>query len=407
MSRYTFPRDFLWGTATAGHQIEGDNKNSDWWLWENRDRTKDSGLFDHSKDKWPLEPSNKACDSYNRYEEDLDLAVQLNNNAIRFGVEWARLEPAPGKFEQKEFEHYKKVMQAAKDRGLKTFVTLHHFTSPVWLYNRGGWLNRGVPKLFARYAQKCAEEFGDLIDVYLTINEPQIYAAMSYLAGRWPPQCTNPLKAQLVQLNMMRAHNKAYKAIKEIDSYIVGIVKNISWYKVPPGSVNPADLALAGLLRFLNSGYFLGPVKKNLDVLGLNYYFTSHVRNLNPRNNPNDRVSDLGWWLEPSGLHNILIRLKRYHLPIYITENGLADAEDKYRSQYIKEILQQCALALEKGAPLRGYFHWSLLDNYEWHHGYWPRFGLVEIDHENNLQRKPRPSFHEYAKICKSGTISV
>jgi len=406
MSSYTFPKDFLWGTATSAYQIEGNNLNSDWWLWEHRNRGKEQGALSFGKAQWPLEPSLEACDSYHRYEEDFDLAVQLNNNAIRFGVEWARIEPAPGMFDQKELNHYKKMIKAAKDRGLKTFVTLHHFTNPVWLYNRGGWVSMRTPKLFARYAKKCAEEFGDLVDVYLTINEPQVYSVMSFLLGKWPPQSRDPFKVNVVQINMIRAHNLAYKAIKSAGDHKVGIVKNISWYQRSPDNKNPLDAIFSKLLRYLNNDYFLRPIRKNLDVLGLNYYFTNYVKYFSPRANPNDRVSDMGWWLEASGLKKVLLSLKKYHLPIYITENGLADAQDKYRTKYMEEILGQCAEALEEGVPLRGYFHWSLLDNFEWHEGFWPRFGLVEIDRENNLQRRPRQSFYAYAKICKSGTIN-
>ena len=406
MHRYTFPKDFLWGTATSAHQIEGNNKNSDWWIWEHRNRLKDSNNLFINRSMWPLEPSLEACGSYHRFEEDFDLAAELNNNAIRFGVEWARIEPAPGMFDEKEIRHYKKVLKAAKDRGLKTFVTLHHFTSPVWLTNRGGWMSLKTPKLFARYAGKCAEEFGDLVDVYLTINEPQVYAMVSFLAGKWPPQSTNPVKADVIQINMIRAHNQAYKAIKKVGNYTVGIVKHVAWYEKSPESASPLDTALAALLRFLNTDYFLRPIKKNLDVLGLNFYFSNYVKYFNPRYNPDDKFSDTGWWLGTFGLKKVLLSLKKYKLPIYITESGLADAQDRHRAKYIKDILWQCAEALEEGAPLRGYFHWSLLDNYEWADGFWPRFGLVEIDRENNLQRKPRPSFYKYAKICKSGTIS-
>ena len=407
MKTFQFPKDFLWGTATAGHQIEGNNENSDWWVWENRNKNNDPFLvkrLDHSK--WPLEPSLDACDSYHRYEEDLNLAVELNSNAIRLGVEWARLESKEGEFNQAEFEHYKNMLKTAKDKGLKTFVTLHHFTSPAWLAKKGGWLSYKTPKHFARYAKKCAEEFGDLVDIYLTINEPQVYAMMSYLGGNWPPQNTNPIKADWAQGIMIRSHNKAYKAIKGVGNYQVGLVKNIPWYERSPESKNPLDSLLVKIMNYLSNDYYLKPIRNHLDLLGLNFYFTNHVKNLNPRNNPNDEVSDMGWWLETSGIQKVLLSLNKYNLPIYITENGLADAHDANRTEYIKDILWQCAEAIKKDVPLKGYFHWSLIDNYEWHEGYWPRFGLVEIDRENNLQRKPRPSFYQYAKICKSGTIS-
>jgi len=406
MDTFKFPKDFLWGTSTAGHQIEGNNKNSDWWAWEHRDKSKDCLLVKKlGMSKLPLEPSLDAADSYHRYEEDFDLAVKLNNNAIRFGIEWSRLEPKPGEFDQKEFEHYKKVMKAARDRGLKTFVTLHHFTSPNWLAKKGGWVPFKSIKYFARYAKKCAEEFGDLIDVYLTINEPQVYATGSYLVGRWPPQKFAPVRTVVVMGNMLRAHKKAYKAIKSVGNYQVGLVKNIAWFERHPDSKNPLGLVLAALLRYLSSDYFLQPIKKHLDLIGLNYYFTNYVNDLNIKSNPNTECSDLGWWLETSGLRNILIDLKKYKLPIYITENGLADCYDSQRTWYIHQAISRCAEALEHNVPLKGYFHWTLIDNYEWAEGYHARFGLVEIDRENNLQRKPRPSFYEYSKICENGTI--
>jgi len=406
MDEFTFPKDFLWGTATSGHQIEGDNKNSDWWAWEHRDHSKDSWFVKATgNSKWPLEPSLKACDSYHRYEEDFDLAKKLNNNAIRFGVEWARLEPKQGEFDQNEFEHYKKMMQAAKNKGLETFVTLHHFTSPNWFAKKGGWVACRSAKLFERYAKKCAEEFGDLVDIYLTINEPQVYSTVSYLAGRWPPQKFAPIRTVVVMGNMLRAHKKAYKAIKSVGDYKVGIVKNIAWFERRPNSKNPFGLLLAWILRYLSNDYFLKPIRKHTDLIGLNYYFTNYVHNLNIKSNPNTECSDLGWWLETSGLKKILLDLKKYNLPIYITENGLADCYDSQRTWYIYQALWKCAEAIKEGVNLKGYFHWSLIDNYEWAEGYHARFGLVEIDHENNLQRKPRPSFYEYAKICENGTI--
>lgn len=404
MEKSDFPKDFLWGTSTAGHQIEGNNKNSDWWHWENRDRAEDKKNFIVDTKKWPLEPSGKTADSYKRYAEDFDLAKKLNNNAVRIGVEWARLEPTKGKFSRKEFNHYIKVLEAAKKRGLKTFVTLHHFTSPQWIAELGGWTNTRTAYLFARYARRCAEEFGDLVDVYLTINEPQVYSAVSYLVGRWPPQKTNPFDVLLCQFTMMRAHRKAYDAIKEVGDYPVGIVKNIMFNRPHPKSLNPFDYIIAEIVNHLNSGFFLMPIRNHLDLIGLNHYFTNTFKNF-MLTNENTKVSDLGWWLEPSGIKSILLRLKKYKVPVYITENGLADSEDKHRSWYLKEILKSCKEAMTEGADLKGYFHWSLIDNYEWAEGFWPRFGLVEIDYKNGQKRIPRESFYEYAKICKSGRI--
>jgi beta-glucosidase len=392
---YTFPKNFLWGTATAAHQIEGNNKNSDWWEWEQNKPP---------ERKWPLEPSLDGCDSYNRYEEDFDLCKQMNNNAVRFSIEWARIEPEEGKFDQKEIEHYKKVLQAAKDRGLKTLVTLHHFTNPNWLTKFGGWVHPKTSKLFARYAKKCAEEFGEYVDLFTTFNEPQVYAGMSYVKGIWPPARHNPFKVVLVQINMIRAHNKAYKKMREVTKIPIGLVKHIVCPECTDESIL-LDRIVARVVLFLGADFFLIGTKKYLDFIGLNFYFTFRLIKCRIRN-LDDRVSDLGWWIYAPGIEKVLVFLKKYNLPIYITENGLADAKDKYRPEFIRDHLIACAKAIDQGVDLKGYFHWSLLDNYEWAEGYWPRFGLVEIDRENNLERKPRKSFHYYSEICKNYKVS-
>lgn len=413
MQTFKFPADFIWGTATSAHQTEGNNTFSDWWHWEHRDRSQDKKppqflkrLIKRLEDpsKYPLEPSLDACDSYNRYEEDLDLCKKLYNNAVRLGIEWARIEPEKGKFDADAIAHYKKVLESAKTRGLKTFVTLHHFTNPKWVADLGGWTNHNISTLFANYTKKCAEEFGNLIDVYLTINEPQVYSLQTFLFAKWPPQKANPLKVLQVQFNFIRAHKKAYKIIKATGNYQVGIVKNIMFIRTKEEKPNLTDLLTVKFLTYLNSNFFLNKIKNSLDLIGLNYYFTDNIKNMK-LNNTNDKVSDLGWWLETNCIKNLLLETSKYKLPIFITENGLADANDTNRTWYIKEILKSCEQAINEGGNLKGYFHWSLIDNYEWHEGFWPRFGLVEIDRNDNLKRIPRPSFYEYSKICESGTI--
>ena len=230
-------------------------------------------------------------------------------------------------------------------------------------------------------------------------------AMQGYLLGIWPPNKTNPLLAYWIQPIMIRAHRYAYSSIKSVNkSYKVGIVKQIVWDETFSHKMHFLDQLYTKFLYFLRTDFFLGPIKNHLDLIGVNYYFTNRIRNLYAQN-PDDKTSDLGWWLYPPGLEKVLLSLKKYNLPIYITENGLADAKDKKRVWFLKECLKQCAKAIEKGVDLRGYFHWSLLDNYEWHHGFWPRFGLVEVDRENNLARKMRKSAEVYAKICKENEI--
>lgn len=389
-----FPQDFIWGTATSAHQIEGNNKNSDWWEWETSKKV---------DQKYPLEASGVACDSYNRYEEDFDLCVELGNNAIRISIEWARIEPEEGVFSTEELSHYRDVLKAAKKRGLKTFVTLHHFTNPIWFSKKGGWESVRAPFLFARYSKKCAETLGDLVDVFFTINEPQVLALMAFTLGKWPPKKKNPISSLLVQINMILAHNKSYRAIKSVKNYSVGIVKNIVWYDTYERSW-PWDKLMAKILFLLNSDLFLKPLIRNCDVLGINYYFTNKIKNFRFQNPPG-LVSNLNWWINPEGLKKVLLHLRKYKKPIYVTENGLADSEDKLRKTFIKSMLIACVEAMEEGAQLEGYFHWSLIDNFEWHEGFWPRFGLVAIRRNENLKRVPRKSFYYYQQICNNNSI--
>jgi len=245
-----------------------------------------------------------------------------------------------------------------------------------------------------------------MVDALITINEPQVYALFAYMAGIWYPNKRNPLLALLVQINMIRAHRRAYRTIKEITSVPVGMAKNIVWYETDPYRSNPIDRLAVRVLNFLNDDFYLRPVIKHLDFLGFNYYFTYRIRHLRI-DNPTDYVTDLGWWINPGGLGEILSRLKKYRIPIYITENGLPDAEDKHRQRFIRDMVIGCGMALLNGVDVRGYFHWSLIDNYEWHYGFVPRFGLVKIDREHNLERKPRRSFYYYAKICQDNRIEV
>jgi len=396
-----FPKDFLWGTATSAHQTEGNNKNCDWWEWEQR---KD---YKRSNYKYPLEPSLIACDSYNRYEEDFGLCASMGNNAIRFSIEWARIEPKEGVFDQKEVEHYKKVLISAKKRGLKTFITLHHFTTPVWVAKKKGWASPTVIKYFARYAKKCAEEFGDLVDVFLTINEPQVYIYKSYTDGTWTPAKKNLILGAIVQINMIMAHRKAYNAIKAVNKdYKVGIVKNIVWHETLNNMflLKYIDILAVKIMYWFTAYFMLDLLKDKLDLIGVNYYFTNRISNLK-KSNANDVVSDLGWWIYPKGLENVLLSLKRYDLPIYVTENGIADKNDKLRKKFIHDMLTSCYFAIQKGVNLKGYFYWSLIDNYEWHEGYWPKFGIIEIDRKDNLKRIPRSSAKYYARICKSNGL--
>jgi len=392
--KYKFPKDFLWGVATSGYQTEGNGANTDWWYQETHKK---------ATDKYPEEPSGVANDFWNRYEEDIDLVTELNCNSYRMSVEWSRIEPREGQFDEEAIFHYKKILQYAKSKNLKIFLTIHHFTIPLWFMEKGGFENFLASKYFSRYAFTVVQEFKDYADFFITINEIEVLTLMGYMRGSWAPMKKNSLLAIWVHINLLRCHNQAYIKIKKSFSVKVGLVKNIVWYEGKGDSI--LDKINARLAFYVNNHLSMMAVAKNLDFIGLNYYFSNLIKNFIVCN-PCDPESDLGWWISFDGLRNTLVSLRRYNKDIYITENGLADANDEKRKWFIKNMLISAHEALDANeVNLKGYFHWTLTDNFEWHHGYWPQFGLVKIDRKNNLQRIKRPSFDYYKMICKTGIV--
>ena len=373
-----FPKGFYWGTGTSAYQVEGGIKN-DW--------SEKGGKYD----------AGRACDHYNRFEQDFDLARGMNNNAHRFSISWARIEPKEGRFNQKEIEHYRKVILALRKRNLEPFITLWHFFLPAWFIEKGHWLNKDAPKYFERFVEKIVGEYKDLVKFWIVLNEPNVYASHSFLKGDWPPRAKSFFKTQQVLKNLIISHKKSYQIIHKIcPNSQVGIAKNNSHYK--------------GLLKFFPDYYwnhqFLTAIKDYQDFIGLNYYKSYSLLSLFPSPIRKKEVSDLGWGISPRGIYRVLINLKRYNRPIYITENGLADAKDEKRAEFIINHLRWIHKAIEGGIDVRGYFHWSLLDNFELHRGFGPRFGLIEIDYKT-LRRIPRPSSKIYGNICKENVIKT
>ena len=362
-----FPKNFYWGTATSAYQVEGGIKND----WSAVGGKYDAGI---------------ACDHYNRFEQDFDLAKKMNNNAHRFSIEWARIEPEQGKFNQKEIEHYRKVVKALKNRGLEPFVTLYHWTLPVWFAKKGGWLNKKAPEYFARYTEFVVKNLSE-VRFWITINEPDIYVSYGFLAGKFPPFKKNWFKTQKVLAQLVQAHKNSYQIIHKISpNGQAGIAKN--------------SIFFSGLLSFINHRrnlYFLDKIKNHQDFIGVNYYIRQSLSGMLKFRHM--EVSDLGWEIYPKGIYYVLKDLKKHNKPIYITENGLADAKNTKRAKFITDHLKWIHKAIKEGINVRGYFHWSLMDNFEWDKGFKPRFGLIEIDYKT-LKRKPRPSSKVYAKIC-------
>jgi len=400
MSEIKFPKNFLWGAGTSSHQVEGGNVN-DWSKWEKGNA---EGLAKKSetywqpwqKEKFPemLQSRNyisgRACDHYHRFKEDFDIAKELNHNAHRFSIEWSRIEPKEGFIDEKEIEHYRQVLIALKERNIEPFVTLYHWTLPNWLAEKGGWLNPKTPYYFDRYVKIISENLFDYVNFWITLNEPSLYASNSYLKGNWPPEKKSIFKYFRVVNSLVKAHKLAYRALHLIDLECkVGIAKNNIYFENIP------------FINYFWNKYFLNKIKNEQDFIGLNHYFHQTLFG-----NKNESVSDMGWGIYPEGIYRVLKELKKYNKPIYITENGLADKDDQKREKFIKDYLIWIYKEIEEGVDVRGYLHWSLLDNFEWDKGFWPRFGLVEVDFKT-FERKIRPSAYKYAKICKDNKIDL
>lgn len=370
-----FPKGFLWGSATSSYQVEGGIDNCDW-----------------SKEF----PAGRACDHYHLYEKDFDLVEELNQNVHRFSIEWSRIEPEKGRFDEEEIEHYREVLKSLDRRGIKTMVTLHHFTNPQWVADEGGWKNRKVVDYFVRYSKKMISELDDLVDFWVTINEPFVIASGWHIWANWPPQERNLLSFVRVVLNQIRAHNRIYGETDQM-----GIVKNNSYLE--PLSNSWLDKLTTKIAHYFVNEYFLNRVE--FDFIGLNYYFHARIKFPGKQDNENKVVSDLGWEIYPEGIYHVLKDLDKYGKPIYITENGLADKNDDLRKRFIKNHLLWTHRAIEEGVDVRGYLHWSLMDNFEWAEGFEPRFGLIEIDYET-LERKVRDSARYYSQIAKNNAVA-
>lgn len=392
----TFPDGFLWGTATSAHQVEGNNIHNDWWAWEQ---------------KQPKEArSELACDHCNRFEDDFDLAKSLNHNSHRLSIEWSRIEPVEGQFDETEIEHYKKVLQSLKQKGFTVMLTLHHFTNPTWITDKGGWENRKTPMYFERFVDKIVPELRDWVDLWVTINEPTIYVWHNYHNPKWPFFKKNLWGEVKTYLNLVSAHKRAYKIIHRLTkNKPVGFAHNVQTYQSfhthslrEQLGVIIADWITNYLFLFLTRGYH--------DFLGINYYFHHHLSCDNsffPKEvdiRPFTKsVTDLGWEIYPEGMFSILTDMAD-HLPIYITECGIATSNDDRRIRFLMQYLEEINKAIKAGVNVKGFFYWSLLDNFEWADAFDPKFGLVEVDF-TTLKRTPRPSAFIYADIIKCNGI--
>lgn len=401
-----FPNNFYWGAATSAYQVEGHNLDADWRPWEELAGKENCG---------------PACRHYEFYEKDFDLAKSLNHNAHRLSIEWSRIEPQEGKFSDEALWHYIKVIMALRLRGIEPMVTLHHFTNPQWFAASGGWASPLSVKRFVRYCDFVVRALAAHVDFWFTINEPTVYFSHAYLWGVWPPQEKSFFKARAVHDHLNRAHMEAYRLIHKIykESAMVAPLVSIAQHMqaivaCDQSLKNRLAVALRKQLYNLEILDYLNR-HKTLDFIGVNYYsrHLAHARNwwighllmeTCQHNHHPLKKNSLGWDIYPQGLEDVLLDLKKYNLPVIIAENGICTRDDNERWEYIKNHLKSVHQAMSKGVKVKGYLYWSLMDNFEWAHGFAPRFGLIDIDYKT-YQRTIRPSALKYAQVCKTGQV--
>jgi beta-glucosidase len=401
-----FPRGFLWGAATSAYQVEGNNRNADWWQWE-----KDTGK----------ENSGQACRHYELYAQDFDLARDLHHNAHRLSIEWSRIEPEEGKFSQQELQHYLDVIRALRQRNIEPVVTLHHFTNPAWFSRSTGWEKPRSPSAFLRYCEFVVRALAEHVHYWITINEPTIYLSHAYIMGVWPPQARSIPMAKAVENNLIAAHIRSFRLIHSIyresnlPAPAVGIAQHMQAF-IPCTQAAKNRFAAYLRDRWYNFGIIDSITRhRAADFIGINYYsrqmvdlkkwgLSNFTRDICEKNHHPVRKNSLGWDIYPEGLYELLMKLKKYRLPIIVTENGICTENDDLRWQFIRAHLENIHRALKEGAAVTGYLYWSLMDNFEWDKGFTPRFGLLEIDY-STFARTIRNSAVRFGEVCKTGIL--
>jgi beta-glucosidase len=399
-----FPPGFLWGTASSAYQVEGGIENN-WSRWEKSPKRK-AELNKKGEDEHDF-ICGDACDSYNRYEEDFKLAKKMHNNCIRLGIEWARIQPRSNTWNVYALKHYRKMLETAKEKGFTTFVTLWHWTEPNWFTKKEAWEKEENVKRFLRYVDLAIKELGANIDYWVVLNEPIMNIFGGYLRAYHPPQKRSLKKAEKVFKNLVKAHKESYRLIHDyFPDANVGCANMLNYFE-PADKWNPLERMIAGGANWYWNKRFLNKIKDYQDYVGVNYYFHDRMIWLPPfRLNENKWVNDNGWEIYPEGMYHVLKLAHEYKKPIFITENGLSDKDDKHRVKFIKEHLQYVHKAIEEGIDVQGYMHWSLLDNFEWSYGWKLKFGLHEVDRKT-FKRTARPSALEYGKICKNNEVEI
>ncbi len=421
-----FPKNFVWGVATSAHQFEGGLDDNNWGAWERRGRI-------HSGER-----SGLACDWWRNAERDFDLAREMGLNALRLSVEWSRVEPRENEWNDAALARYREMLEGLVARGITPWVCLHHFTNPAWFELRGGFEDPASPVLFERFARRVVDALGDICRFWVTLNEPNVYAVMGYQLGEFPPGRRGDTRAFVrVTRNLVRAHAHAYRALHAARSgLVVGFTQNFFLFE-PFVARSPLDRIVSHIpdvafnqafVHALQTGQLPFPfsalakplrdVQGTYDFAGYNYYGRFRVtfdaknpseffsRRFVPEDAPQGDTGHHSPYAEcyPHGIAIFARRIAAMGKPIYILENGVPDARDRLRPWLIAHAAREMFDLIAAGVDLRGYFHWSLVDNFEWTEGWQLRFGLIAMD-ERTQQRTLRNSGRLYGAIARKNAL--
>lgn len=411
--KFKLKEGLLLGTATAATQIEGGDENNSWARFAAEGKVKDGTSPVH------------ADDHYVRFKEDIDLMVEMGLQIYRFGIEWSRIEPSRGTYSEEAIAHYREEIEYMKSKGIIPLLTIHHFTNPLWFEDMGAFETKESAEIFLSFVKKVVESFGDLVNEYITINEPNVYATNSLLWGEWPPEKKSISSLIKVFSNMTAAHVKAYDYIHNkrremgYDDTKVSFANHLRMFE-PENPKNPLHRLFSHLSEYLfqdaiTTAMMTGKchfpilrrkgVKKGkyYDFIGINYYSRSTVKGLADGVKENCFKNDLGWEIYHEGLLQLSESLyDKYKAEVYVTENGTCDNSDSFRPRFIYD---QLKLISEQENHITRYYHWSFTDNFEWKEGESARFGIVHVNYETQ-RREVKPSGKLYASIIKSGGVT-
>lgn len=418
MKTLILPDTLLLGSATAATQVEGGDRNNTWYRWCEKGYIKDGSSTLRGTDHW------------NRVEEDTELLVHMNQQVYRLGLEWSRIEPKEGCFDDEALQHYRRELALLMSHGIRPLVTLHHFSDPLWFSDKGGFENPECVSMFIRYVRFVVEGLGDIVSEYITINEPNVYVTNGYHFGIWPPGKKDFRAGMKVFKHMTECHIAAYRAIHDMRSKMgfegdtrVGTAHHLRVFV--PYSSNMSDRLAAKTMSYLFQGMIIEAMTEGVlrfpmgngrpwgmgpfcDFLGINYYTRNgvHFKGFKDDTLPDTQRNDLDWEIYPEGLTELCRKYHRkYGLPIWITENGTCDAKDAFRSKFLYDHLKIVSDLIHEGVPIERYYHWSLMDNFEWLDGESAPFGLVSVDYSTQ-ERKIRKSGEFYGEICKSHHVT-